>query len=549
MYEDIYCLWREKCRADQELYSELEEIEEDAAELEDRFYRDLKFGTGGMRGLLGAGPNRMNRFTVGRAAFGLAEYLLAREEKGGAVIAYDTRYKSRDFAFETAEILSSKGISAYVFAEPVPTPVLSFMVRHLRASAGVVITASHNPKEYNGYKVYNARGCQITERAAAEITREMERIGYFTAYEPDHSLIRVLGEEDSEPFFGEIYKLALSPECSGAIPSIVYTPLNGTGNKPVKKALAHIGAKKVAVVPEQEMPDSNFSTCPIPNPEEKSALAEALSLARRLGADLVLATDPDADRVAAAERTEGVYRLFNGNETGVLLENYILERRRAQHRLPASPLIVKTIVTTDMADAVAESYGASVKEVLTGFKYIGETIDEPGNEKNFVMGLEESCGYLAGTHVRDKDGVSAAMLIAEMAGYYRLQGRSLCDVLNGLYARYGYYATGLFSVRYPGKRGKQEMDSFIARLRRKPLNAVCGMDVTAFIDYGEGRGGLPKSDVLSFRGELFRVIVRPSGTEPKLKIYLQAKGRTEGDAERMLASLEKEMRAFAGAGR
>lgn len=538
MQNPVYSQWLNALPESDPLRKELLSVQDDPKEIEDRFYRGLTFGTGGLRGIIGAGTNRMNVYSVGRATFGLAEYLLKQTTKPSVAIAYDSRNMSREFAHTAADILSSKGIQTYIFGELMPTPVLSFAVRKLKATAGIVITASHNPKEYNGYKVYNENGCQITDKAAADITTEIEQFGYFNTYTKNNQLIQILDDTILQAFFDEISRLRLYADCGAYAPKIVYTPLNGTGNRPVREILKRIGVKTVTVVPEQELPDGNFTTCPYPNPEEKQALTLALALAEKEGAELVLATDPDADRVGIAVRDgSGKYRLFSGNKTGVLLENYILSRKKEAGTLPAHPVIVKTIVTTDMAAAIARAYGAEVKEVLTGFKYIGEAIDALQNQDDYVMGMEESYGYLVGRHARDKDAVSAAMMIVEMASYYRAQGKTLIDVLNELYERYGFYSTLLFSKTYPGKSGKEEMDGILAALRKTPWKELCGRPVTEVKDYAAGLGGLPKSNVLSFCGEGFKVIIRPSGTEPKLKTYFLANAATEEQANRLAKSL------------
>lgn len=538
MQNPVYSQWLNALPESDPLRKELLSVQNDPKEIEDRFYRGLAFGTGGLRGIIGAGTNRMNLYTVGRATFGLAEYLLKQTTKPSVAIAYDSRNMSREFAHTAADILSSKGIRTYIFGELMPTPVLSFAVRKLKATAGIVITASHNPKEYNGYKVYNEKGCQITDKAAADITTEIEQFGYFNTYTKNNQLIQILDDTILQAFFDEISRLRLYADCGAYAPKIVYTPLNGTGNRPVREILKRIGVKTVTVVPEQELPDGNFTTCPYPNPEEKQALTLALALAEKEGAELVLATDPDADRVGIAVRDgSGKYRLFSGNETGVLLENYILSRKKEAGTLPAHPVIVKTIVTTDMAAAIARAYGAEVKEVLTGFKYIGEAIDALQNQDDYVMGMEESYGYLVGRHARDKDAVSAAMMIVEMASYYRAQGKTLIDVLNGLYERYGFYSTLLFSKTYPGKSGKEEMDGILAALRKNPWRELCGMPVIDVKDYSAGLDGLPKSNVLSFCGDGFKVIIRPSGTEPKLKTYFLVNAATEEQANILAKSL------------
>lgn len=533
-----YQRWLEECKKEEELEQELLSVANDAEAINDRFYCELAFGTGGLRGVLGAGTNRMNVFTVGRATRGLAKYLLSKSENPSVVIAYDSRHKSARFARLAAEILSGAGVQAKLFPELTPTPVLSFAVRKLHATAGIVVTASHNPKEYNGYKVYDEKGCQITEAAAKAITACIACSNYFDEVVPNEDLLEVLDGSVTEAFLEEIQKYAYFHECGKYAPKIVYTPLNGTGNKPVREILARRGVQNLLVVPEQEMPNGDFPTCPYPNPEERAALAKALELAEKENAELVLATDPDADRVGIAVRKkDGSFRLFNGNETGVLMENYLLNAKKERGVLPQNATVVKTIVTSDMASDVAKAYGANVREVLTGFKYIGETIDVLPSPDDYAFGMEESYGYLVGTHARDKDAVSAAMVIVEMAAYYASQGKSLIDVLESLYEEYGYYKTRLLSKTYLGEKGKAQMNAFTQGLREKPWAVICGEECS-MKDYRDGLDGLPKSDVLSFIGERTKVIVRPSGTEPKIKFYLTAKAGSEGKSDALLDRLE-----------
>lgn len=525
--------WLKNTEDSPEIYQELKKIELNDAEREDRFYRELTFGTGGLRGIIGAGTNRMNVYTVGRATMGLADYMLESNAEKSVVIAYDSRYMSREFAMRAAEILSSKGICAHVFDKLTPTPVLSYAVRALKAGAGIVITASHNPKEYNGYKVYNEHGCQITDNAAAQILARINAHDYFETYTPQKELIKLVGDEILDQYLKEIRQYSLFAETDTYAPSIVYTPLHGTGNVPVRKILNEIGVQNVAVVAEQEEPDSEFTTCPYPNPEERAALELALKQAEKSRAELVIATDPDADRVGVvAQNTDGSYRFLNGNETGILLMNYMLERKAALGTLVTTPSVIKTIVTTDMAFSVAEKYGAGVKEVLTGFKYIGEEMDRTDN---FIMGMEESYGYLVGTHARDKDAVSAVMLIAEMYAYYKKAGKSLTSVLDDLYEEHGYYLTDLVSLTYKGASGAERMNAIIANIRKEPDIGIVGEDFE-FTDFGKGVDGLPKSDVLRFKNDRIRVIIRPSGTEPKLKIYYQIKANSQQQAR---AELER----------
>lgn len=533
-----YKNWLSSVKNDKATETDLKSIENDEKEITDRFYCDLKFGTGGLRGKLGAGTNRMNVYTVGRATRGLAAYINKNAgENKSVVIAYDSRNMSRKFAFLAADILSGAGVKAYIFNTLMPTPVLSFAVRYLKTSAGIVITASHNPKEYNGYKVYNEKGCQITDGAAKDILSEIENCGYFDEIHPYRSIINVLDDAIPREFLKEIRKYSLFSLSGVNTPKIVYTPLNGTGNILVREILKDIEIKDVIVVPEQEKPDGNFPTCPYPNPEEKAALKLAVELAEKENADLVLATDPDADRVGIAVKTkDGGYRLLNGNETGVLMENYIFSLRKKTNKIP---VVVKTIVTSDMSEDIAKSYGAEVKEVLTGFKYIGETIDKLTSGKQYVFGMEESYGYLVGTHARDKDAISAAMIIAEMTAYYALQNKTLTEKLNELYEKYGYYKTELISVVFPGKDGKAEMDEIIAELRKNPWQTLCGEKVTVK-DYLSGLNGLPKSNVLVLAGKNVKITVRPSGTEPKLKIYFQAKADSEQHVEILLQKLKEQ---------
>ncbi len=525
-----YELWLQETVNDKEMQEELLRISNDEKAIEDRFYKALEFGTGGLRGVLGAGENRMNDYTVGRATFGLADYLLENNDSPKVVIAYDSRKKSAEFALLAADIFSYKGIKAYLFDKLTPTPVLSYAVRYFAADAGIVITASHNPKEYNGYKVYNKNGCQITDNAAKMITDRIANYGYFTPFTREGKNVEMVGDGITDSFIADIMKYSLFDKVAENCPSIVYTPLHGTGNLPVRKVLAALGVKDVYVVHEQELPDAEFTTCPYPNPEEKEALSLAVALAKEKNAELVFATDPDADRIGIAVKDGDEYVLLNGNETGCLLENYILERRIALGLLPKNGIVVKTIVTSDMATRIAESFDLGVREVLTGFKYIGETIDSLEDPNDYVFGLEESYGYLVGTHARDKDAVSAAMLIVEAYAYYRSLGVSLTQKLSELYERYGFYKTALISRKYAGIDGQTEMKKIVDGLRSNPWGNLLQESVSIVKDYSKGVDGLPKSNVLRFESDSYKILVRPSGTEPKLKIYLQAIGQTEDEA-------------------
>ncbi len=504
----------------------------------DAFYKELEFGTGGLRGKLGQGTNRMNFQTVGKATFGLAAYLLKKFAVPAVAIAYDSRKYSKEFADVAAGILSSRGIRVYLFRELMPTPVLSFAVRKLETQAGIVITASHNPKIYNGYKVYNEKGCQITDQAAREITAEIQNSGYFTAYTPNTALISYLGDEILRDFLSHVRSHSLFDIRQGKAPRIVYTPLNGTGRKPVAMLLEEMGVTDVHVVAAQEHPDSDFTTCPFPNPEEDAALTLAYQQADACNADLVLATDPDADRVGVAVRgADGMMHRLSGNEVGLLLLDYVLKRRTALGTLPCCGTVVKTIVTSDLGVSLARQYGVEIKDVLTGFKYIGEQIDLLPEQTDFLFGFEESCGYLAGPYARDKDAIGAVMLVVEAAACYGAQGKSLLQAMEEIYSRHGYMQTFLQSFMFDGPEGAAQKDALIESIRKMPPRTVGDRAVTTYLDYKQGVAGLPKSNVMSFAGENFKFIIRPSGTEPKLKIYYFALGKTQSAAQEALVSL------------
>lgn len=533
-----YAVWLENVN-DPDLRRELVSVENDDAQINDRFYRELQFGTGGLRGRLGAGTNRMNIYTVGRASMGLADYIRTRSDTPSCVIAYDSRHMSAEFSRLAAGIFSSFGIRAYLFDTLTPTPVLSWAVRQLNATAGIVVTASHNPREYNGYKVYNEKGCQITDEAAALITAHIGRYDYFDRYEEKKDLITLLGREMTDRFIRDI--LTCSLPCDPAFyPSVVYTPLNGTGNLPVRALFDAMGFHDYTVVPSQKMPDGDFPTCPFPNPEERRAMAEAIALAEKKGARLVIATDPDADRVGIAERCrDGTYRLFSGNETGLLLLNFILSVKKSRKEIGPDDYIVKTIVTAVTAERIAARYGVRVVNVLTGFKYIGETIDRT-EKGHYLFGMEESYGYLVGTHARDKDAISAVMSILQMAAHYAGQGRTLADALDGLYDVCGYESTLLFSGYFEGSSGMAVMTDFMDKLRRDPPKTLCGKRVISVTDYLRGADGLPRSNVIAIKGEGLTLIARPSGTEPKLKFYLSACADSRDAADRAVAQLRRE---------
>ena len=519
---------------DERVREELLAVRDLPKEIEDRFYCALTFGTGGLRGVLGAGTNRMNVHVIARATAGLGEYLL---QNGGkhVVIAYDSRRCSKEFAALSADVLSSKGIRVSLFSELTPTPVLSFAVRHLGADAGIVITASHNPKEYNGYKVYNALGCQISEDAASAITAQIEACDYFDPFTPDAGLIQILGDDVAQAFLESCHSFSLTPITKENAPRVVYSPLHGAGRRYVEEILARIGVDHVHTVAEQALPDPDFTTAPFPNPEERAALSLALRDAELYRPDIVMATDPDADRIGIALPDEnGEYRLLNGNETGSLILRYLLERKRELGCLREGETVIKTVVTTDIVFSMARAFGLEVREVLTGFKYIGEEMEKT---PRFLLGMEESYGYLVGTHVRDKDAVSAAMMLAQACAYYKEKGRTLYGELQELYREYGYYRTSLHSFTMKGKDGMERMRALIASLRLAPPRAFEGQSLT-FDDFGNGLNGLPPSDVLRFQNENCRIIIRPSGTEPKIKLYLQVKGDTQEAAQERLSRAE-----------
>lgn len=543
-YNKLYQLWLKKC-TQPELLKELKEIEGDEDAILDRFYTSLKFGTAGLRGVLGAGTNRMNIYTVNQATQGIADYLNTSFKDPSVAIAYDSRINSDVFARETAGVFAANGIKAYIYKELVPTPMLSFAVRKLHCSSGVIITASHNPSKYNGYKCYDPEGYQMTDEAADKATECIEKVDLFTGVKTkdfDEGLkdgsIEYISDAVYEEFFDLVYSKCLNPEaCAKADLKVVYTPLNGTGNRPVRKILARIGMKHVTVVPEQENPDGNFPTCPFPNPEIRQAFECALKLGRKTGADLLLATDPDCDRMGIAVRDGDDFRLMSGNEVGALFTNYVLSQYKEKGLMPRDPVVVESIVTTDLVKAIAKHYGARVYNTLTGFKYIGEFItnlEKTGDEDNFVIGMEESYGYLFGIHARDKDAVVASQLLCEMASYYKLQGKSLIDVMNELYDTYGIYINKVESFQFEGAAGMEKMSDIMTDIRKTPLKSIGGQEVTDHKDYEDSAStGLPASNVLSFKlpGDS-GLIVRPSGTEPKIKFYITATGKTFDEAQK-----------------
>lgn len=534
-YRAEYDRWMRRVQ-DAALHSELKSM--DDAAIEDAFYRDLAFGTGGLRGIIGAGTNRMNIHVVARASQGLAGYLLDACESPSVVIGYDSRINSDVFAREAAGVFAANGIRAWLWAELNPVPTVSFAVRELGASAGVMITASHNPSKYNGYKVYGSDGCQITTETAAAILARIDALDLFEdvkrmdfdaavkagriRYIPDDVMDRFIAAVRSQSvLFGDVVDREVS---------IVYTPLNGTGLKPVTRVLEESGFTNITVVEEQRNPDGNFPTCPYPNPEIREAMALGLRYCERVGADLLLATDPDADRCGIAVRDGDHYRLLTGNEVGLLLLDYICSQRIAHGRMPKSPVFIKTIVTMDLAEKIAAHYGARTVNVLTGFKFIGEQIgklEKQGRAEDYICGFEESYGYLTGAYVRDKDAVGAAFMICEMFAFYKTRGVSLIQKLDALYAQYGYCLNTLHTYEFSGSVGMEKMRALMGRFH-EGLDEIAGIRVARTEDYTVGLNGLPKSDVLKFCTDSGSVVIRPSGTEPKLKAYISV---TADDAQ------------------
>ena len=550
----LYDLWLKNATEDPDLIPELESIKDDQDAVYDRFYRELEFGTAGLRGVLGAGTNRMNIYVVRYATQGLANYLKKNYDKASVAIAGDSRIKSDVFVKEAARVLAANGIKAYVARELQPTPVVSFCVRELKCQAGIMVTASHNPAKYNGYKCYGSDGCQMTDESADAVYSEIQSIDIFNdvkTIEFEQGLadgsIEYIDDTVYDSYIENVKKQAVNPGiCKGAGLKVVYTPLNGAGNKLVRRVLAETGVDNVVVVKEQEMPDGNFTTCPYPNPEIKEALQLGLDLCEKEKPDLLLATDPDSDRVGIAVKLkDGSFRLMTGNETGIMLTNYILSCRKALNNLPQNPFVVKTIVTTELVAKICDKFGCELRNVLTGFKYIGEQIlelEKAGEEERYIFGFEESYGYLAGTYVRDKDAVVASMLICEMAAYYRTQGKSLDDVITELYKEFGYYKNKTVSFEFDGAAGLEKMDGIMTSLRENHPDEICGRRVTVVNDYklslktDKANGTtaeikLPKSNVIAFMlDDGCSITVRPSGTEPKIKLYITAVGENDESA-------------------
>ena len=563
----LYARWKEKAVADPDLAAELAAIEGDEEAILDRFYKNLEFGTGGLRGVIGAGTNRMNVYTVGQATQGLASYLNETYDSPAVAIAYDSRIKSDTFARFAAGVLAANGLHVYIYPELVPTPMLSFAVRYFHCKGGIILTASHNPAKYNGYKCYDPEGYQMTDEAAAKTYGYIQQTDLFDDIKTmdfdeglEKGLIEYIGAEVVEAFYKEVEKTCLSKEiCQKTDLKIIYTPLNGTGNKHVRAMLSRIGIRDVRVVKEQELPDGNFPTCPYPNPEIRQVFECGLAMTKDFPADLLLATDPDCDRVGIAVKNGDDYELMTGNEVAVLLTQYLLERRAQLGLLPEKPVVIKSFVTTDLVTAVAKEYGAEVFDLLTGFKYIGELITQleaKGEADRFIVGMEESYGYLSGIHARDKDAVVASTLICEMAAYYKAQGKSLYEVMQGLYAKHGMYLSTLLNYGFEGAAGMKIMAGIMDTLRENPPKAFGGMEVLKVADYKKGyttdcKTGaqtpitLPRSNVLAFLlPNDNKVIARPSGTEPKIKFYLTAVADDRAAAEAVTALLQADVETY-----
>ena len=525
-YQEKYNLWVDKV-IDTELKTQLLEMNNNEVLKENSFFKDLEFGTGGLRGVLGVGTNCLNIYTIGKITQGIAEYMLANNFES-VVISYDSRIKSDVFAKRTANVFASNGIKAFITKELMPTPFLSFATRELKTQIGVMITASHNPSKYNGYKVYGADGCQITDGAVKEILPFIERTDAFAVKEGNFDellgkgSISFVPDNITENFLKEVLKL--SNGCEDNI-KVTYSALNGAGYKLVPEILSRIGLTNVNLVLEQSYPDGNFPTCPFPNPEKKEALSLGLSYVRQNNSDILLATDPDCDRVGVAVKHGNDYKLLSGNEVGVLLTDYLLCVKKEKQTLPKQPIIIKTIVTTDLVKKIAKEYGFEVVEVLTGFKYIGEIIsklEKENRKEDYLLGFEESYGYLSGTHVRDKDGVNGALIICEMTAYYKKQGLTLVDKLLQMYDKYGLYEHQLLSYSFEGASGNSEMKKRLIALRENLPKSISGIEVATTIDYlTQTQFDLPKANVLSFEMvDGSKIIIRPSGTEPLVKAYL-----------------------------
>lgn len=568
--KQLYTLWCEKATDDPDLIKELKEIEGNDDEINERLAVSLKFGTAGLRGIIGAGTNRMNVYTVRQATQGLADYCNEDFSSPKVAIAYDSRIKSDVFAKEAAACLAANGIKVYIYPELMPTPMLSYAVRALGCDSGIVVTASHNPAKYNGYKVYGSDGCQMTIDAANRVLKNIERVDIFDGAKTmdfeegvKSGIIEYISDDVYNEYLEAVKACGIHTDCvpdSGM--KVVYTPLNGTGNRPIRDILKMIGVKDVVVVPEQEHPDGNFPTCPFPNPEIKEALALGIELSKKEKPDLLLASDPDADRMGiAVPDKNGEFVLFSGNEVGALLLEYICKERTLLDTMPKNPITIKTIVSTDIIQKIADEYGVEMIEVLTGFKFIGEQIgflEEKGEEDRFIFGFEESYGYLGGSYVRDKDAVIASMLVCEMTAFYKTKGISLIEARENMYNKYGNFVHTQKSFVCEGLSGMEKMASIMNDLRNDPPSVISGIKVVKFADYEKSEAvdyisgekseiHLPKSNVLSFVLENgAKVILRPSGTEPKIKAYYTTIADRREDAQALEEKISKDFAAIIG---
>ena len=566
-YKENYEKWLNSSALSEKDKAELKGITDNDKEIEERFYRELEFGTAGMRGILGIGTNRMNIYNVRRASKGVADYVNSRgadAARAGVLIGYDTRNFSREFAEETAKVLAYEGVHVYLFPIVHSVPEVSFGIRELKCAAGVMITASHNPKEYNGYKVYGPDGGQLPPDAADVVIKSIDSYDVFDDVKfisldeaAQKGLLTIPGKELDEKFIETVMSQQQNPEAVKAVADtfkLIYTPFHGTGSRPIKEVLKRIGFKNVLVVKEQDTEDGNFPTVKSPNPENKEGFTIAIEMAKQNDVDVIIGTDPDCDRVGIVVRdAEGIYRTLTGNQTGALLVEYILRSKKEKGVLPSNGVVIKTIVTTELAAAIAHSYGMEVMNVLTGFKYIGEKMTEfaETGSHTYLIGFEESYGYLVGTHARDKDGVVATMLIAEMAAYYKTKGMSLYEALQDIYKKYGYYSERTVSFTMPGKDGMEKMAALLDGLRKNPPAKAAGMDIITYTDYEaqlvkDTKGNisaikdLPKSDVLKYNlsDEKTYFIIRPSGTEPKIKLYMGTFADSFEAAEHIIDKLQ-----------
>lgn len=565
MYKDEYRRWCRQVKEDY-LLEELNAIKDNDREIEDRFLLNLEFGTAGLRGVLGAGTNRMNIYTVAKATQGLANYLLSEEEHPKVAISYDSRNRSREFAKISARVLAANGIKVYIYSTLMPVPMLSFAVRNTGSSAGIMVTASHNPAKYNGYKVYGPDGCQMTSESADKVLGEINKLDIFKDIKKvdfEKALEEKTIEYTPDSVINAYYEWCLGQMMRKDIfkkepLQLVYTPLNGAGNLPVRHVLKTAGLENISVVKEQEMPNGNFPTCPYPNPEIKEAMALGLEQAKREKADILIATDPDCDRVGIAVKEAEDYIMLTGNQVGILLVDYIAKTRKELGTLPENPILVKSIVTSSLADRVAKSHGVETVNVLTGFKYIGDTIkklEEKGEKNRFILGFEESYGYLVGTEVRDKDAVVATLIICEMAAYYRSIGSSVYKALQEIYQKFGYYLNKVDSYTFEGLRGMDKMKEIMSALRANPLMKLGDYEVEAREDYktlvhkDEKTGRvtdikLPSSNILVYMLQGgHQVIIRPSGTEPKIKVYYSIKGKDRREADMIKADIDKTIKS------